>query len=218
MTQTNRVLEVISIAKRKTVCNDGNKNNHFWLRSIFLWVFANKGHMCVFLFCWAAWVVSPNNEYQQPCLTDELLSSFNHAKHLCSLTIFWMTNVETTPLRLGGIPMYSTNIGRRESSNNNFWLKLFGSSYGYIPISHKSLINKFQSKSSIMKCWQIVPPSWIIHCISFLPKATTGWLWCCTDLGFGPALGTCGSWYFVDLIPLVVCDLWEDLVGRNMTF
>lgn len=69
------------------------------------------------------------------------------------LIIFWMTNVETTPLRLGGIPMCSTNIGRGESSNSNFWLKLFGSSYGYIPISHKSLVNKFQLKSSIMKCW-----------------------------------------------------------------
>lgn len=85
------------------------------------------------------------------------------------LIIFWMTNVETTPLRLGAIPMYSSNIGRGESSNNNFWLKLFGSSFGYIPISHKSLVNKFQLKSSIMKCWG-VPPSWIIHCISIFSR------------------------------------------------
>lgn len=133
------------------------------------------------------------------------------------LIIFWMTNVETTPLRLGAIPMCSTNIGRGESSNNNFWLKSFGSSYGYIPISHKSLGQ--QISIEIINHEVLRSTTQLDHSLHFyFFQATTGWLWCCTDLGFGPALGKCGSWYFVDLIPLVVCDLWEDFVGRNRTF
>ena len=190
-----------------------------WLRSIFLWVFANKDQMCFFVLLDCLGGIS--KQWIPTAMFDwwvVVTIKFQPCPSSVFLIIFWMTNVETTPLRLGGIPMYSTNIGRGESSNNNFWSRLFGSSFSYIPISHKSLgqhisieiINHEVLRNST---------SQLDHSLHFyFFQATTGWLWCCTDLGFGPALGKCGSWYFVDLIPFVVCDLWEDFVGRNMTF